>query len=149
MTTYVALLYSIVIEQKRRVVMSDLRALAKGIGCRNVRSLVSTGNLVFEAEDIPVPAIEQALEKAFGDFHGKHVDIIVKTASDWRRIVASNPFPAEAEAQPDRVGIRIMRDPLRPGLAHTRPRANAWRWSMAMSGSITRARSACRSSPAN
>ena len=117
MTTYVALLYSIVIEQKRRVVMSDLRALAKGIGCRNVRSLVSTGNLVFEAEDIPVPAIEQALEKAFGDFHGKHVDIIVKTASDWRRIVASNPFPAEAEAQPDRVGIRIMRDPLRPGLA--------------------------------
>ena len=32
MTTYVALLYSIVIDTKRRVVMSDLRAIAERNG---------------------------------------------------------------------------------------------------------------------
>jgi uncharacterized protein (DUF1697 family) len=117
MTTYVGLLYSIVIDARRRVVMSDLRAIAESLGYRNVRSLVSTGNLVFEADRTAVSAIERKLEKAFADFHGKHVDIIVKSAADWKRLVAANPFPAEAEAEPDRVGIRIMRDPLRPDLA--------------------------------
>jgi uncharacterized protein (DUF1697 family) len=117
MTTYVALLYSIVIDAKRRVLMSDLRAIAESLGYRNVRTLVSTGNLVFETEETSVPSIETALEKAFAAFHSKHVDIIVKTSGDWKRLVAANPFLAEAEAEPDRVGIRVMRDPLRPDLA--------------------------------
>lgn len=117
MKTFVALLYSIVIDAKHRVVMSDLRAIAEGLGYQNVRTLVSSGNLVFEAAETSVPTIEKALEKAFDAFHGKHVDIIVKTADEWRRLVAANPFPAESEAAPDRVGIRIMRDPLRPDLA--------------------------------
>ena len=56
-------------------------------------------------------AIEAALETAFAAFYGKHVDIIVKTSADWLRLVAANPFPAEAEAEPARVGIRIMRQP--------------------------------------
>ena len=116
MTTHVALLYSIVIDRKRRVVMSDLRAIAESLGYLNVRSLASTGNLVFEAGEASVSAIEHSLEQAFAAFHGKHVDIIVKTADDWRRIVAANPFPAEAEADPDRVGIRVMRDPVDEGL---------------------------------
>lgn len=111
MATYVALLYSVVIDQKRRVVMADLRAIAEKLGYRNVRSLVSTGNLVFDADEAAVPHIEQALEQAFATFHGKHIDIIVKSAADWRRIVAANPFPAASEADPDRVGIRVMRDP--------------------------------------
>lgn len=117
MSTYVALLYSIVIDSKRRVVMSDLKAIAEGLGYQNVRTLVSTGNLVFETVETAIPTIERALEQAFAAFHGKHVDIIVKSAADWKRLVASNPFLTEAEAEPDRVGIRIMRDPLRPDLA--------------------------------
>ena len=116
MSTHVALLYSIVIDAKRRVVMSELRAIAESLDYRNVRTLVSTGNLVFEADETSVPAIEHALERAFATFHGKHVDIIVKTAEEWRRLVATNPFPTESEATPDRVGIRVMRDPLRPDL---------------------------------
>lgn len=117
MTTYVALLYSIIIDARRRVVMSDLRDIAEGLGYTNVRTLVSTGNLVFDCEEPSVPVIERALERAFAVFHGKHVDIIVKSGSDWKRLVAGNPFLAEAEAEPDRVGIRIMRDALRPDLA--------------------------------
>ena len=117
MTTYVALLYSVIVDAKRRVVMSDLRAIAESLGYRNVRTLVSTGNLVFDSAGTSVSSIESELERAFSAFHGKHVDIIVKSAAEWLRLIAANPFPAEAEAEPDRVGIRIMRDPPRPDLA--------------------------------
>ena len=111
MNTYVGLLYSVVIDQTRRVAMADLRRIAEELGHANVRTLVSTGNLVFESAETAVPAIESALERAFAAFHGKHVDIIVKAAPDWRRLVASNPFPAASEAEPDRVGVRVMREP--------------------------------------
>jgi uncharacterized protein (DUF1697 family) len=111
MTTHVALLYSIVIDKSRRVVMSDLRDIAEKLGYKNVRTLVSTGNLVFEADDRSVSALESALEKAFAAFHGKHVDIIIRTADQWRTLVANNPFPDESAANPDLVNVRVMRDP--------------------------------------
>jgi uncharacterized protein (DUF1697 family) len=110
-TTYVGLLYSIVIDAKRRVVMSDLRSIAEGLGHRNVRTLVSSGNLVFESDQTSISGIETDLEHAFAAFHGKHVDIIVKTAADWLKLVRSNPFRAEGDAAPDQVGVRVMRDP--------------------------------------
>ncbi|TIO91164.1 MAG: DUF1697 domain-containing protein, partial [Mesorhizobium sp.] len=47
MRTYVALLYSIILGEGRRVVMSELKAMAEAIGLKNVRTLVATGNLVF------------------------------------------------------------------------------------------------------
>jgi uncharacterized protein (DUF1697 family) len=111
MTTYVALLYSVVIDKTRRVVMSDLRGIAETLGHANARTLAATGNLVFEADDQPVGTMETALEKAFAYFHGKHVDIIIRTADRWRKLVAANPFPDESGKNPDRVNVRVMREP--------------------------------------
>jgi uncharacterized protein (DUF1697 family) len=116
MTSYVALLYSIIIDKSRRVAMADLRGIAEKLGYQNPRTLVSTGNMIFEAEDQPVAKVEAALEKAFAEFHGKHVDIIIRGAQDWRKLVAANPFPDESRANPDLVSVRVMRDPAKEGL---------------------------------
>jgi uncharacterized protein (DUF1697 family) len=117
MTTYVALLYSIIIDKTRRVAMADLRGIAETLGHANTRTLISTGNLIFEADEQPIDQLEAALEKGFADFHGKHVDIIIRSAEDWRRLVAANPFADESAAHPDRVAVRIMRDRARPEIA--------------------------------
>ncbi len=109
MATYVALLHSIVLGPGRRVVMADLRAMAQEAGFTDARTLVSTGNLVFAAEDAPVCVIEERLEAAFRARFGKHVDIIVRTAGDWRRLAADNPF---AEGEGGNVVVRVMRKPL-------------------------------------
>jgi uncharacterized protein (DUF1697 family) len=111
MTTHVALLYSVVIDKSRRVAMADLRQIAERLGYRNVRTLVSTGNMLFDVEPQEIPGIETALECAFADFHGKHIDFIVRTADRWRQLVAANPFAAESAAKPDRVVVRVMRTP--------------------------------------
>lgn len=111
MTTYVALLHSIVLGPGRRVVMADLKAMAAEVGFRDVRSWVATGNLVFDGEDAPLAAVEERLEAAFRVRFGKHVDIILRKAEDWRRLAARNPFPAGNG--PD-IGIRVMRKPLGP-----------------------------------
>lgn len=111
MTTYVALLHSIVLGPGKRLVMADLKAMAAELGFRDPRTWVATGNLVFEADDAPLPAIESRLEAAFRDRFGKHVDIILRTGEAWRRVAAQNPFPQGKGAD---IGIRVMRKPLCP-----------------------------------
>jgi len=112
MTTYVALLHSIVLGPGKRVVMADLKAMAVEAGFRDPRSWVATGNLVFEGEDEPLTAVEERLEAGFRTRFGKHVDIIARTAEAWKRLAAQNPFPNGNG--PD-IGIRVMREPLDPG----------------------------------
>lgn len=111
MTTYVALLHSIVLGPGRRVVMADLKAMAAEMGFRDVRTWVATGNLIFEGEDAPLTAVENQLETAFRARFGKHVDIILRKAEGWRRLAAQNPFP---EGNGPDIGIRVMRKPLGP-----------------------------------
>src|SRR5437867_8875896 len=106
MQTYVALLYSIILGEGRRVVMSDLKAMAEGIGLKNVRTLVATGNLVFEARSTKLSHLERRLEKAFEGTFGRHVDIIVRGAEDWLKLAAANPFPAESVDTADQVAVR-------------------------------------------
>ncbi|MEW6631958.1 MAG: DUF1697 domain-containing protein, partial [Pseudomonadota bacterium] len=96
MQTYVALLYSIILGEGRRVVMADLKAMAEQVGLKNVRTLVATGNLVFEVRASETSKLEQKLEAAFEKTFGRHVDIIVRGADDWLRLAAANPFRAES-----------------------------------------------------
>ncbi|WP_276118499.1 DUF1697 domain-containing protein [Pararhizobium qamdonense] len=112
MTVYVALLHSIVLAPGRRVVMSELRAMAEGLGFRDARTLVSTGNLVFEAQSEPVGVIEAQLEEGFRARYGKHVDIIVRDAPGWLALAAGNPFPPVNDAEAKNIVVRVMRSPL-------------------------------------
>lgn len=111
MTTYVALLYSIVLGPGRRVVMSDLRDMAAELGLSDPRTLVATGNLVFQS-DKSICELERELEAAFAKKFGKHVDIIVRDAAGWTRLVAANPFVEAAACEPDQVAVRVMREPV-------------------------------------
>jgi uncharacterized protein (DUF1697 family) len=114
MQTYIALLYSIILGEGRRVVMSDLRAMAEEMGLTNVRTLVATGNLVFEARTGEISRLEQRLEKAFEKTFGRHVDIVVRGAEDWLKLAAANPFPRESADAADQVAVRVMREPVLP-----------------------------------
>jgi len=112
MQTYVALLYSIILGEGRRVVMSDLRAMAESLGSTSVRTLAATGNLVFKAPAAEIAEIERRLEAGFEKRFGRHVDIVVRGAEDWRKLAAGNPFPAQSADSAGQVAVRVMRRPV-------------------------------------
>ncbi|MDL2407318.1 DUF1697 domain-containing protein [Rhizobium calliandrae] len=116
MKTYVALLYSIVLGAGRRVVMSDLRAMTEELGFSNARTLVATGNLVFEAEERPITEIETQLEDGFAKAFGRSVDIIVRDAEAWLKLAAGNPF---GDGEGSEIIVRVMRRPLQSSVIET------------------------------
>lgn len=117
MAAYVALLYSIILGKGRRLVMAELKALAAELGLGSPRTVVATGNLVFDAPPTDPRDLEARLEAAFAGRFGRHIDIIVHGADDFRRIVASNPFPEESVADPAHVIAQVTRVPARPEVA--------------------------------
>jgi uncharacterized protein (DUF1697 family) len=123
MGMHVALLRGINVGGGRKVPMAELRAVAQGLGLTRVRTLIASGNLVFES-DAPPAALEATLEAAVERHFGFPVDIMVRTAAQWSAAVAANPFPAEAEAAPKFLLLYIgKQSTAEAAVAHLTPRA--------------------------
>jgi uncharacterized protein (DUF1697 family) len=110
MTTHVALLRAINVGGRNRVSMHDLRALLADIGLTNIRSLLQTGNVVFDSRGRSPAELERQLECAAADRLGLDTVFLVRTAREWREIVAANPFPAEAESGPGHLLVMPLKD---------------------------------------
>ncbi|MGH6763188.1 MAG: DUF1697 domain-containing protein [Phyllobacterium sp.] len=113
MNIYVALLHSIVLAAGRRVVMDDLRAMAEQAGFSRPRTLAATGNLVIETDEtLPVANLERRLEQGIVHVFGKQIDVIGRTAQQWKTLASENPFPSESALNASNVIVRVMRAPL-------------------------------------
>lgn len=87
---HVALLRGINVGSGRSVPMADLRALCEGLGWRNVRTYIQSGNVVFEADPGSDPA--GTLERALAGRYSFDIPVLVRTADQWRTLAADAPF---------------------------------------------------------
>lgn len=110
MASHVALLHSITIGEGRRLVMAEWREMMESIGLAHPRTLIATGNALFDADGATIAQLEHRLETAFAQRFGRHIDTIVTTTPQWRALAAANPFAEETDGT--RVAVRVMRAPL-------------------------------------
>jgi len=110
--TYIALLFSIGIADGRRLIMADWRAMMRDMGLENPRTLIATGNAIFESKHTRVQQLEHELETAFERRFGRRVHTIVRAALPFRRLAKANPFSKESTADGSRVMVRVMRKPI-------------------------------------
>jgi len=90
--------------------MAELRAACEALGWQDVATYIQSGNVVFTADAAPAE-LEATLEKALAARFGIEVPAIVRTAASWSALVAANPFPAEAEREPNRVQLLVSKAP--------------------------------------
>jgi uncharacterized protein (DUF1697 family) len=109
LTVYIALLRSVNVGGNGRLVMADLREMAEGLGHTNVRTLVATGNLIFESKRKTPARLEKELEDAALKRLDLTVDIIVRTAKEWAAVVEANPFPEMAKDDPSHLVVMAMK----------------------------------------
>ncbi|GGA47411.1 DUF1697 domain-containing protein [Pelagibacterium lentulum] len=112
MTRFVALLYSISLNDGARLKMEPFRQFAEGLGLANPRTVLSTGNLIFDSAARSAPKLTAMLEVAFAERFGRRIDIIVRSGKDWQRLAAANPFVDLPDSEASRIGVRVMREPL-------------------------------------
>ena len=91
----------------RSVPMAELRDCAAGLGLSNVRSLLQTGNLIFDGSDLAGAALEARLEAAIAD-------VIIRTPAQWRAAISANPFGEAAVHDPGHLVLMALKSSPNP-----------------------------------
>ncbi|MFI8828573.1 DUF1697 domain-containing protein [Streptomyces sp. NPDC053431] len=98
-TTYALLLRGINVGGHRKVPMAELRSVLEGLGYRDVKTYLQSGNAVFTAgADHSDETVRQAVEAAIEKRFGFTVDCLVRDHDYLVAVVENCPFPA-AELQ--------------------------------------------------
>ena len=110
MTTYIALLRGINVGGHQKVTMADLRDMATRLGLATVQTLLQSGNLVFRADARPAVHLEHLLEAEAIKRLALQSDFMVRTAEEWKKIVARNPFREQAVRDPSHLVVMFFKD---------------------------------------
>lgn len=100
MSVYIALVRGINVGGRNPVAMAALRELFEALGFAGAKSLLQSGNLIFESDGRTRGELERLLEVETAKRLDLSVDYLVRSAKEWETVIARNPFPKEAEHAP-------------------------------------------------
>jgi len=105
--SHVALMRGINVGGKNKLPMKDLVALFEEAGCREVRSYIQSGNVIFEADPELADRVRTDVPRAIAERFGYSVPLVLRTARELREVAARNPFVTEA-ADPKHLGVGFL-----------------------------------------
>ena len=106
MTVYVALLRAVNVGG-RKLVMTDLKAIAEELGFEKARTFIASGNLLF-ASSKSEAEVSRLLEERLKKHMGAEVPVMVRTASEMAAIAKANRFRREP---PSKVAVIFFEEP--------------------------------------
>jgi len=109
MAQYISLLRGVNIAGHKKVAMADLRRLYENIGLKDPRSLLNSGNLLFESGKRTPVQLERLLEAETRKQLDLETDFFVRTAEEWEAIIAGNPFTQEARRDPGHLVLMVLK----------------------------------------
>jgi uncharacterized protein (DUF1697 family) len=92
MSECIALIRGINVGRGKRIAMADLRDIMVDLGHTEVRTLMNSGNLLFQCKRPNVAKIAAGIEAAIGAACGFSAAVTVITAQQLDRIVEENPL---------------------------------------------------------
>jgi len=110
MTRHVALLRAVNLPGYNKIGMADLRQLLVDLGFADAQSLLQSGNLVFGSRGRTSAQLEALLEAEAKARLGLATDFMVRDAGEWKKVIAGNPFPEEAERDPGHLLVMFLKD---------------------------------------
>jgi len=88
----VALLRGINIGGRHLLPMKELAAIFTTAGCRDVRTWLQSGNVLFAAADASVAKLPAVIAKAISRRFGFDVPVVIRSSDDLRKVAKANPY---------------------------------------------------------
>src|ERR1700741_3998444 len=112
--THLALLRAVNTAGKKMIKMSALRDFAMSLGLENVRTLIQSGNLVFETDVRTGAEVERLLEVQAAKQLSLQTNFFVRTSEEWKRIIANNLLPDYARQDPSHLLVFTLKEARSP-----------------------------------
>jgi uncharacterized protein (DUF1697 family) len=101
------LIRGINVGRAKRVAMADLRRLFEGLGCRDVRTLLNSGNVIFTP---PARFTAERVEAAMPSVLRLSARVTLVSGGDLADLVEHNPLPEQAK-EASRLMVAFLRNP--------------------------------------
>ncbi len=92
MTSYIAFLRGINVGGNKRVSMDRLRKAFESLGFQDVKTLLASGNVLFETRTSDSRAVRETIEQKIKQTFGLDVHVILRTRRDIQKLLDANPF---------------------------------------------------------
>lgn len=117
---YVAFLRGVNVGGHKPLKMADLRAAFERMGFRNVRTVLASGNVVFDGgghkpEEGDLAELTARIESDLGRVFGYPITIALRRVADLQHLVASDPFKDVVTTPDTRLYVTFLSQPVRSG----------------------------------
>jgi uncharacterized protein (DUF1697 family) len=92
--SYLALMRGINVGGKNKILMKDLSAMFLEAGCKNVRTFIQSGNVIFDSPAKLASRVPGLIAARITDTYGYKTPVVMRSTSELADAVSSNPFPS-------------------------------------------------------
>lgn len=93
-----------------KIGMSALRELYGSLGLRDVQTYIQSGNVVFRADARNMAVLRKRIEDGIERTFGFRPDVVLRTASELREVIGSNPFGSRDGIEPNKLLVTFLAD---------------------------------------
>jgi uncharacterized protein (DUF1697 family) len=108
MKQYVALLLGVNVGGNRKVPMVELKKVFEDLGFENIKTLLNTGNVVFDAESKEEEMLKEKIENELKSSFGFDLSIILIPMVELQKLVAKDPFKNITVAKNTRLYVTFL-----------------------------------------
>jgi uncharacterized protein (DUF1697 family) len=112
MTRYAAFLRGVNLG-KRTVKSADLKAAFEQMGFENVKTLLASGNVLFDAK--ASKSLREKLEAGMEEAFGFHIGVVLRSIDELKAMVKSDPFDGLTESEAAKLHVTLSAEPLPKG----------------------------------
>jgi uncharacterized protein (DUF1697 family) len=108
MAAIVSMLRSVNLAAHNRIKMDALRALYESLDLRNPVSYVQSGNIVFRTGERNLARLASRIGDAIARDFAFRTDVILRTSSEMRDVIARNPFARRDGIDPRKLLVHFL-----------------------------------------
>lgn len=109
MTKYVALIRGIM-PMNPNMKSDKLKEFFESLGFQNVKTVIASGNVVFESDSKDQASLEEKIEKALPKKLGFSKTTIIRSEEELKKFVATDPFKGVIDEKPNYLLVTFFKD---------------------------------------
>ncbi|WP_421829540.1 DUF1697 domain-containing protein [Larkinella sp.] len=106
--TALAILRGINVSGQKKVQMNELKHLFEELNCRQVKTYIQSGNVVFTHSAADEEQLARQIEQKIEETFGFQVPVLTRSLGELADIVAQNPFLEEEHTEVDKLHVTFL-----------------------------------------
>lgn len=109
MQTYIAILRGINVGAQKKVLMAELKEVLKKLKLQDISTYIQSGNVVFKSDEkLSNEEFAAKIEKVIHKHFKFEVPVIVRNASELKKLIAANPYPKNKKIDLAKVHVTFL-----------------------------------------